>query len=207
MSVAVRVQHHPARAHLLDDLLASLAGFDDVASVEDPGGETADTWRAHAAVLRSMPAEATHLLALQDDAIACDRFHVHVEDLAATAPDRIVALFTPGFSHLTRRVQAARMSGERLIRFPVGAFVPLVGILYPAAEVEGLLSFASGEAWPRARRVARADDGVVAEYVRTFRLEVLATVPSLVEHRSDLVSITRPGHRDGAHRRAAWFAG
>lgn len=207
MSVAVRVQHHPSRAHLLDGLLASLAGFHDVAAVEDPGGETADTWRAHAAALRSTPSGASHLLALQDDAIACDRLHIHVEDLVATVPDRIVALFTPGFSHLRRRVQAARAGGERLIVFPVGAFVPLVGIVYPAAQVEGLLAFASGEAWPRARSVARADDSVVAQYVRAFRLEVLATVPSLVEHRSDLVSVVRPGHRDGSHRRAAWFAG
>lgn len=203
--LAVRVQHHPSRAGLLPGLLDHLAGFADVDVVTDREG--AGTWATHRACLRAMPSRATHLLVVQDDAVPCAAFARKARAAIKASPGRIVCLFTPGFGFLARRVDQARGEGRAVMEFPTVAFVPLVAVVYPAAQADGLLAFADGRTWPHVSRRSRADDGMVADYCRSRRIRPVATVPSLVDHDDTVPSVVKPSHPRGRHRRAALFAG
>jgi hypothetical protein len=206
IQLAAAVQHHPSRAALIPGLLAGLDGL-DVQVVEDPGGDRPDTWRTHRACLEAMPEGASHLLVLQDDAALCQQFAGNLLAAVAERPEAIIALFVPGFPFLARRIEQHREKGEMFAVLPAAAFTPVVAIVYPRTHVEGLLAHTDGSRWPRARQLGTADDAVVAGYVRGLRLSVLATVPSLVDHRDDVPSVAKPSHRAGRHRRAALFAG
>lgn len=154
-----------------------------------------------------MPAHATHLIVVQDDAIPCANFATRTWGAVTLQSDAILVLFVPGFPFLKRKVDRARMLGEPFMVLPSAAFVPLVGIVYPRVHVDGLLAHTDASQWPRAKpqRLGTADDAILASYVRGLRLHAVATCPSLVDHRSDVPSVSKPSHRDGAHRRAAWF--
>lgn len=153
-----------------------------------------------------MPDDATHLLVVQDDALLCEGFAARALEALTSRPDALIALFVPGFPFMARRVERQRLLGEAFADLPPAAFVPLVALSYPRVHVEGLLAYSDGSRWPRATRMGTADDAIVAGYVRANRLSVVATVPSLVEHDDDLPSLAKPSHRQGKHRRAAWFA-
>lgn len=153
-----------------------------------------------------MPQDATHLLIVQDDALLCDDFARRALEAVTARPDALLALFTPGFPFMARRIEQQRRLGEAFAVLPPAAFTPLVAQIYPRAHVDGLLAYSDGSRWPRATRMGTADDAIVAGYVRANRLAVVATVPSLVEHMDEVPSIAKPSHRQGKHRRAAWFA-
>lgn len=153
-----------------------------------------------------MPADSSHLLVIQDDALPCARFAERLIAAVAERPDSIVAAFVPGFPFLSKRLAKAQIDGETFATLLPAAFVPVVAVVYPRAHVEGLLAYTDGSRWPRARRMGTADDAIVAGYVRANRLSVMATCPSLADHRDDVDSIAKPSHRSGKHRRAALFA-
>ena len=143
---------------------------------------------------------------LQDDALLCEDFAARAVEAVAARPEALLALFTPGFPFMARRVEQQRRRGEAFADLPPAAFVPVVAMAYPRAHVEGLLAYSDGSRWPKATRMGTADDAIVAGYVRANRLSVVATVPSLVEHDDEVPSLAKPSHRQGKHRRAAWFA-
>ena len=203
MKIAARIQHHASRAALIPDLLAALADFDDVQVVMD-AGESLDTWRAHRACLEAMPDDVSHLLVLQDDALPCQQIAVRLLADIQQKHDDLLCLFAPGFGFIRRRMLDAQQRGERFVLLPQTAFVPLVAVVYPRAVVERLLAWSDGEGWPAASsRILRgSDDGIVASFCRSARIHAWATVPCLVEH-GDGVSIARPSHRGGLHRKAA----
>jgi hypothetical protein len=201
--VAVRVQHHPARAHLLPTLLERLKGFGDVAVVTDPGGSKPSSWRTHRACLEALPEQATHLLCLQDDAWPCEDFAARAHVVIAAHPSRIVCFFLPGFGYLLRRVNLARRNQHPLMEIPVSTFVPLVAVSYPADVARAIPEFADKRRMP----ISRADDAVVATYVRAHRLGAVAPLPCLVEHLDGEPSVMRMRHGTRApHRVAAWYA-
>lgn len=156
--------------------------------------------------MEAMPAAASHLLIVQDDALLCEDFAARAVTAVTARPDVLLALFVPGFPFMARRVERQRLLGEAFADLPPAAFTPVVAMSYPRAHVEALLAYSDASRWPRATRMGTADDAIVAGYVRANRLSVVATVPSLVEHRDEIPSIAKPSHRQGRHRRAAWFA-
>lgn len=198
--IATRVQHHLSRAHLLTDLLPRLHGLDPQV-ITDPGGKRS-TWRTHRLCLESAPADATHLLVLQDDAWPCDDFASLVRAAVEERPDRIVCLFVSGIGHLMRHVNIARKNRERWLELPPIAYTPCVAIVYPADHARAIPAFAD------AKRVGigRTDDAVVGQYARAHRVTACATLPSLVEHRDDVDSVMgMPSGKGAPHRVAAWF--
>lgn len=206
MNLAVRIQHHPSRAALVAELLPHLHGLPDPAVITDPDprARRPSSWRTHRACLESTPADATHLLVLQDDAWPCEDFAEKALEAIAEKPDRLIALFVPGVSYLTRQVNVARLRQQPWLELPRTSFVPLVGVVYPADHARRIPGFAD------ARRIGphRADDAVVATYARAHKLSAVATLPSLVEHRDEVPSTMRMPHgRARPHRVAAWFEG
>jgi len=176
--------------------------------VTDSEPEGSGTWTIYRRCLLSMPDEASHLLILQDDALPCEDFHAKALAAVAEKPDDVLVMFLPAFGFLYRRALEAKRAGERFVVMPSTSFVPVVTTSFPRMIVERLLAWDEGETWPRRRSgsLGRTDDGTVAAFCRATRLRVLATVPSLADHRADVPSIARPQHRAGGqHRRAALF--
>ncbi len=200
MNLAVRVQHHPSRAHLLDDLLPRLAGLAPVV-IPDPGGRRS-TWRTHRLCLESTPDDATHLLVVQDDAWPCVYFAERVHAAIREKPDRIIALFVSGIGPIARRVNLARKERAPWMEMPSMTYVPLVAVVYPAEVARAIPEFADA----KKITVGRADDAVVGQFCRAHRLTACAPLPSLVEHRDEVPSVMgMPSGRGAAHRVAAWF--
>jgi hypothetical protein len=198
------VQHHASRAALLPRLLASLADFDDVKVIADPGAnEKPDHWRAHRACLIAMPDEASHLLVCQDDALPTASFHAKLTAAIVLQPESILLAFVPGFPRERRVMMMANQTGASFAPFIVGAYVPTVAIVYPCEVVKGLLTWADSGSGDRWRRPLRgADDGVLANFCRLRRIRPLCLVPSIVEHDETVESIGKKT-RSGLHRRAA----
>ncbi len=204
ISVALRIQHHPSRAHLIPRLLERLSGFDDVAVVADPDPTgRSDTWRTHRACLEAMPAAASHLLVMQDDALPRDGFAEKIAYGIAVHPESVLLAFVPGFSRERVALMKAHAAKERYVLFRVAAFVPTVAIVYPRAVVDGLLAWVDSRVKDRYRRPMQgADDGIVANFFRLTRIHPLALVPCAVEHDETVPSVGKSA-RTGPHRRAA----
>lgn len=196
--VAVRVQHHPSRVDLAERLLGQLARFDDVQVVEDPDPNGhRNAWRAHRACLEAMPQGATHLLAIQDDAIPNTDFHDAIIEAITARSESVILPFVPGFTNLRKLMGQARSRGEVFMRFDVRAYVPVVAIVYPASVVHDLL------AWTTERNHRRgADDGIVAFYCKARRIVPVAMLPCVCDH-DDTAKTIGAGERKGPHRRAA----
>ena len=203
-SVAVRIQHHPLRVGLPRRLIEHLGAFEDVTVIADEPAGSLDAWRVHRACLEAMPASASHLLVLQDDALPVANFAERFLAALEQQPDAVLCLFTPGFGYLRRSILEARAAGLSFLPLRVGAFVPCVAVSYPRAFVEGLLRWAHEHENGRQRRQLRgADDGVLAFYCRQARRQPLLMVPSIVEHDESVASIGKLHRRAGPHRRAA----
>lgn len=199
-SIAVRIQHHPSRAPLADNLAADLDGFSDVRVVADPKPDgPPNTWRAHRACLVAMPDAANYLLVLQDDAIPCQHFASKLLAGIALRPETILICFTPGFKHHWQQFVEAKKQRKTLIPFRVGAYLPTVAILYPADVSRRLV------AWTDEKYRARAgsDDGIAADFTRKHKLQPYAFVPCICDHNETVLSVGRDRLRKGTHRRAA----
>jgi hypothetical protein len=177
--------------------MAALEGLDDVQVVADPGGHPPHSpWRTHRLCLASMPANATHLLVLQDDAIPQPDFLPRLEQALADHPEQIICLFVPGFPREKRLMGLAAEAGARYMQFRPSGWLPLVAVVYPREVVAALL------AWTANPRVRGADDAIVARFCRVRRLSPMVLVPCAVDHDE---SVPRVGYavRRGLHRRAA----
>jgi hypothetical protein len=169
--------------------------------VKDPGGPKTSTWRTHRLCLEQV-GDASHLLVIQDDAWPCDGFDEAVVSAVEERPEAVVCLFTPGASNALRAFEQARRRGDRWVPWRAGPYVPLVATVYPAEVARAIPAFADS----RKIHVGRADDAVIATYVRAHRIPVYCTVPCLVQHRDELPSVMRMPHGRGAtHRLAAWY--
>jgi hypothetical protein len=177
VSLAVHVQHHPRRAHLLESLLPAL-GECTVVSDPEPDGRPSAI-RTYLECLRRMPDPATNLLILQDDATPCEGFRPRAEAAIDERPDDLVALFLAGAPH--RSAQAARRAhkaGESWVLMAKTDWVPTVALAWPRARASEFLAFLKEN--PALVRVG--DDNVVGQFTRTEQIPVWAVVPSLVEH-------------------------
>ncbi len=183
------------------ELVERLDGLDPVL-VPDPGGTKTSTWRTHRRCLESVPDDASHLLVLQDDAWPCDNFSQALAEVVRQRPDAIVCLFAPGFGNVLRPVRMMRTAGQHWLPWKIPSYVPVVAIVYPAVHARQIPVFSDS----KKVHVGRADDAVIAMYARAHKVPVWATVPSLVQHRDELVSVMRmPNGKGAPHRVAAWF--
>lgn len=89
-------------------------------------------------------------------------------------------------------------------------FAPVVAMLWPRQKVEEFLEWAKDAKLPGMPN-PRSDDAVVGSWMKFTRQTILATVPSLVEHPDDVVSVKKDGFIDtwgkDRGRKACWFIG
>jgi hypothetical protein len=98
-------------------------------------------------------------------------------------------------------VLRASLAGETWVQLGLGGWVPVVALAWP---VEKALQFLNYLERGLLGRPSRADDDVVTRYCKKARVNVWATVPSLVEHPDDVPSLI--GRRAAAGKNRARVA-
>jgi len=84
-------------------------------------------------------------------------------------------------------MKAAR-NGNRYSTIWFQDFLPVVAVLWPRAKVEEFLEWSKDAKLPGLPN-PRSDDAVVGSWMKFTRQTVLATVPSIVEHPDDTLSV------------------
>jgi hypothetical protein len=118
----------------------------------------------------------------------------------------MVAFFVPNIGPAGgRRVMEAASRGERWAQIGGKAITPVVATAWPAHLIDDFIRFAESD---RIRKRYTHDDPVATLFVKSRKLEVWATVPSIVQHLDDVPSLIGKPHGAGkyAHRLAAHFA-
>lgn len=200
--LAVVVQHHPDRSEILPRLLERL---EDPIVVTDPGGKLSSAWRSYRLALRAPVDEGTtHLLVIQDDAIPCEFFTEAALAAIAAKPRAAVAFFLGGQPRTTAHAATLAMKKrEPWATWAKRDWWPTVASSYPLAIARELAH------WVDARKPeSRGDDAPAGDFLRSKPLlEAVVTVPSLVEHPDDVVSLIGRKHMAGRNpgRCAKWL--
>lgn len=185
MNVSYAIQAHPKRAALATELANSIHPCDVVYDPEPLASPNA--WRCYRRALELTPAGATHRVVIQDDAIVCRHFTQVIPRVVAARPDKMVALFVAGMPHQSRmRVYWACDREEPFADLSWDQWVPAVAVVWPVAVIAPVLEFVDAQRWPAS---FTADDEIIGRATRSLGIEVLATVPSLVEHPDDVDSL------------------
>lgn len=176
-------QRRELRGRLLDQLPLAVV-------VEDDGPRPPSPWRGYKDCLDAIPPDVTHALIVQDDAVVCANFTKAVERIARHV-DVPVCLFVSGArtKTLIHYRQAVR-SGLRYSKVWFQDYCPVVAMLWPRTKVNEFLQwYADDPKLPGMVKPYRSDDAVVGSWMKFTRQTVLATVPSLVEHPDDTLSV------------------
>lgn len=198
--LSICIQTHPARAALLTRLLVSLSPTNVLVAHDPDPDARPGPLRSYLRALELLPAWATHHLVIQDDALVCDAFVTTLLRAIAARPSDPLALFVGAALGVHGdRVTQAFGRGETFVALSQRSWTPAVALVWPRALVPGFLAFAAD----KASRRPLADDEVLGRYFRSERVEVLATVPSLVEHPDDSPSLI--GRKTRGDRSAACF--
>lgn len=178
MHLAIHVQHHPKRAHLLPALLAALGGA-EVVTDPDPNGRP-NPWRCYEHALRLTPALATHVAVIQDDCVPAPGFRPALEAAVRARPDRLIVAFVGGapFEH-ARALWRASDAGHQWAELDNFRWCPVVANVWPRRLIQPCLDAVAANGWAR---LFTADDEIIGQAVRYLGETALATVPSLVEH-------------------------
>lgn len=106
-------------------------------------------------------------------------FREKAEAAVVEHPGALICFFVPGSAGGgMHRVLRAAQAGERWAMIGAGGWIPVIAASWPQSLIAPFLEYASQSKFKH----QRADDEVVKRFVRQHRVEVLATVPSLVEH-------------------------
>lgn len=179
-----------------------LAAFPDIEVVSDPDPKgKPDAWRTHRRCLEELPADASHLLVVQDDVLPRPDFAERVLAAIDAKPESLLLAFVPGFPRDRRLMHEARKAGAAFSPFIVGAYCPTIATVYPREVVYGLLDWVDGGGDGR-RPMRGADDGILAHYCRVRKIRPLALVPCAADHDESVATVGKRV-RTGQHRRAA----
>ena len=197
--VQIRVQNSPGREQPLNRLLASLAV--PAVIITDRGGQPASPWRGYKACLADIPDWYSHILIVQDDAVACRNLAAALPLVADAHPGKVVCLFLGGAPRRTA-ILAQRARAQRLnfTRLHPNDFLPVVATMWPREKAEHLLTWATDNPQKLGHRDPRSDDAVAGRWMKFNREQVVCTVPSLVQHPDDHPSTIGRPHRSGLNK-------
>lgn len=203
--LAVVIQHHPARAHLLPALAKSLEGL-RVQVVTDPGADDPrwSAWRAYLACVRAaVETEAAHVLIVQDDAVPCPGFAEAAPGAIAAKSDRIVCFYVGG-GRVGLPLRLAAQHCAPWAALDQRLWLPLVATSYPRVILEELLVWAEQD---YLAQKSRADDSMLGRFLRAKNYRAWATVPNLVQHPDTEPSLVRRRAAKGIdpHRKAVCY--
>lgn len=199
MHLSFAVQAHPARADEAEAIAALTQG--EIVYDPDPDSRIRSAWRTFRHLLETTPAEATHRVQVQDDAILCPDFREAVHLAVTAQPDRLLVFFVGLNSSHGRLMELACNRDLSWLELETAHFTPVVATCWPVRYIPLLLEYVDGQHWPEK---FCADDEIVSRFLRQAQLRALASVPSLVDHNGSR-SLIRGGVRPD--RRAALYIG
>jgi hypothetical protein len=203
-SVEILVQHHPAREWELARLLASLRPtVPRVVLDPDPDAPKRSAWRTYRRCLETVQSDFTVIL--QDDTVACPGFRQAARAANRARPGRLIAFFH-GMS-MPRdviRMYDAAAHAEPLYELQRWKWAPTVALGWPREQALAFLE------WIETRDVSPTrvtDDPLVGAWASAADETILATVPSLVQHPDDTVTIvgSHRGNGSGARTAGCWI--
>lgn len=206
MNVSVAIQHHPSRADLAAALAAEVAG--ELVADPDPEG-IRSPWRTYRLALELTPADATHRLVLQDDALVCAGFVPAARAAIAARPNRMIAFYVGGNARpATPALRAAARRGSPWAELTHMTWCPAVALAWPVALIAECLAFVDAQDWPLSFTTRGCDDEIIGRFLGHAGVTAIATVPSLVDHPDDVPSLIGKLARGGRDRRrvaACWI--
>jgi len=144
-------------------------------------------WRTYRHALETTPPDATHRLVIQDDVQVCPGFVEAARRAIAAQPDQLVSFYVGGYPREgANAVYAACDRDEHWATLPRGWICPALALAWPVEFIEPFLAYVDRQNWPER---FRADDEIIARWLRVTQRAVLATVPSLAEHPDDVASL------------------
>jgi len=199
LQVVARIQGHPSRRHLHAPLAESL-GLP--VEIVEHASEPPSPWAGYKECLRDIP-DCSHLLVIQDDALVCRNFAAGIEQIAAAHPDTPVCLFlAPQPRRTSRDALRAMKEKRRYVTVFIRDFCPVVAMLWPRGKALEFREWAKDASLP-GQPNPRSDDAVVGRWMISTRQRILATVPSLVQHRADVPAVK--GVENASSRFSALF--
>lgn len=127
---------------------------------------------------------------LQDDAWPCDDFYNICEMIICAHPNSIIGLFP--FDFIDDEIVPIETSISPY--YDVGIFSG-VGVIFPNKYSEKFIEFAKFSPYPR------EDDRTMAAFAKINNIEILQTVPAVVQHIGDESIL----FKDGIIRRSNYF--
>jgi len=123
---------------------------------------------------------------LQDDAEPVPNFVQAITDIASRYPHNPVCLWISKQPHGTssRAKRAMQRNQRYAVVYPIGPFIPIVAVLWPKHKAEEFMEWAESGVQLPGHPTPRADDAIVARWMKETRQDLFVTVPSLVEHLS-----------------------
>lgn len=185
MNLSITLQAHPHRREMAEEL-AHRAGatitWDPIPADPHPSA-----WRTYRHALETTPPETTHRLIVQDDAAVCQHFAATAAAAVEACPPGLLCLFVQGsLYHHVDAINRACAESRSLTILPPGSWVPAVATCWPAETIPRALAWVDQQGWPTG---FNADDEIIGRLTRGLLIDVYATVPSLVDHPDDVVSI------------------
>lgn len=178
--IRARIQHHPSRAHLLPALVESLG--DLPTEVVEHSSDPPSPWAGYKLCMSDLP-DKGHMLIIQDDAFPVPGFIPAVHQIGQAHPDTPVCLYLARFPRDTKpRVEAALKMGRRYVRLSQRSFMPIVAVLWPVAKLREFAEWGTDNPHLPGQREPRSDDAMAGRWKMITRQEVLAAVPSIVQH-------------------------
>lgn len=183
--LSVAIMAHPSRAAWVDALKAALPPNVTISWDDGTGvwGTARRGW------LAADPTATTHHLLLQDDVLLPpDFFAAACNAVADAPPDTPLALYTMRYRVLgsrTARYLQAMERGERW--FADTASLSGQAIVLPTSMIADMLAFCDRQSRPQ-------DDLRVRDWCRSVGVEVLQSIPSIVQHRTDDNPTLVPGN-------------
>ena len=206
--ILARIQAHPSRLHLHDDLASDLGFYTEIV---EHSSDPPNPWLGYKNVLETHTKPYDHLLVVQDDAVVCPGFKGAVEKVAARNPDKLVVLFLarlPGRVARQATMAAKKKECYLTAELRINEFLPAVAVLWPATKVREFLNWAQHNPRKLGHTSPRSDDGVLGRWASLTKQQVRFTVPSLVQHPDMEPSLIgrQPAWGKDTGRIAQWFA-
>ncbi len=144
---------------------------------------------------------------LQDDVQLCSDFSLAAARAIEARPDCAICFFVGGQpGDAAHRILAAQKRREVFTSISPRRWVPAVALAWPTQIIPDFLDYVNGQNWPDQ---FVSDDEAFGRFFRENGTEIVATVPSLVEHPDEVESLIGRRARGGLDRGrvAAWFIG
>jgi hypothetical protein len=186
--LSITIQAHPHRREMAE-ALASAVGASVTWDPQPDGRPSA--WRTYRHALETAPTASQWHLIVQDDAQPCRFFSEVSSHACEVLDDGILCLFVPGARYDHQRAMDQACWEDRTITLiPTGTWVPVVATAWPVARIPEILEWIDLQRWPES---FTCDDAIAGWVAEALQIPVYATVPSLVDHPDDVISIVGSG--------------